>query len=119
MTPTTLRGRVAEVLDATNAAYGASGEVRIAQGLTRVLEAAHREAAQLGDGYVSTEHLLLALDDAGDRTAGGAARVGITRDAILDGLKAVRGVQRVDLAGPRVDLRGAREVRPRPDGAGT
>jgi ATP-dependent Clp protease ATP-binding subunit ClpB len=98
--PTTLRNRVGEVLDATSAAYGASGEVRIGSALQRVLEAAHREAVQLGDSYVSTEHLLLALEDAGDRTAQAMADVGATRDAILDGMRAVRGSQTVDSPDP-------------------
>jgi ATP-dependent Clp protease ATP-binding subunit ClpB len=98
--PTTLRNRVGEVLDATNAAYGASGDVRIGAALQRVLEAAHREAVQLGDSYVSTEHLLLALEAAGDRTSQAMADVGATRDAILDGMRAVRGSQTVDSPDP-------------------
>jgi ATP-dependent Clp protease ATP-binding subunit ClpB len=98
--PTTLRNRITEVLEATNAAYGASGDVEMGRGLQRVLEAAHREAVQLGDAYVSTEHLLLALVDAGDRTATALADVGVTREAVLDGLRAVRGTQRVTSPDP-------------------
>jgi ATP-dependent Clp protease ATP-binding subunit ClpB len=100
VTPTTLRNRVAEVLQATPAAYGASGEVTIGAGLRRVLETATEEARQLGDDYVSTEHLLLALAAAGDRTAGVLAEQGVTRDAILDGLRQVRGSQRVTTQDP-------------------
>jgi ATP-dependent Clp protease ATP-binding subunit ClpB len=100
VTPTALRNRIGEVLDAAPAAYGASGDVRMSQGLARVLEAAGEEAEQLGDDYVSTEHLLLALTDAGDHTAGVLEASGVTRDAILGALKEVRGAQRVTSQDP-------------------
>src|SRR5690606_18912833 len=95
VTPTTLRNRVTEQLSTMSSAYGASGETRLAPSLVRVLEAAHREAVQLGDSYVSTEHLLLALVDAGENTSKLLAEQGVTRDAVLDGLRQVRGAQRV------------------------
>ena len=100
VTPTTLRNRVAEVLDATPAAYGSSGEVAIGGPLRRVLEAAFEEAKNLGDDYVSTEHLLIALADAQDRTAGVLTEHGIERAAILDGLRQVRGAQKVTSQDP-------------------
>ncbi len=100
VTPTTLRNRAIELLEATPAAYGASGEVTIGGALRRVLEAAETEAQTLGDDYISTEHLLLALADAGDRTAGVLTGQGVTRDAILDGLRQVRGSQKVTSQDP-------------------
>jgi len=100
VTPTTLRNRVIELLEATPAAYGASGEVTIGGALRRVLEAAETEAQTLGDDYISTEHLLLALTDAQDRTAGVLTSQGVTRDAILDGLRQVRGSQKVTSQDP-------------------
>jgi ATP-dependent Clp protease ATP-binding subunit ClpB len=100
VTPTTLRNRVGEVLEGTPAAYGASGELRLSRALGRVLEAAGEEAAQLGDDYVSTEHLLLALAGGGERIAAILTELGITRDAILGALKDVRGSQRVTSQDP-------------------
>jgi ATP-dependent Clp protease ATP-binding subunit ClpB len=100
VTPTTLRNRIAELLQSTPAAYGASGQVSLGAGLQRVFDGAVRVALQLGDAYVSTEHLLLALAEAGDRTAGVLAELGVTRDAILDGLRDVRGSQRVTSQDP-------------------
>ncbi|GGI03343.1 ATP-dependent chaperone ClpB [Egicoccus halophilus] len=100
VTPTTLRNRLAEVLSATPAAYGSSGDVRFNTGLVGSLERATEEAAQLGDDYVSTEHLLLALTDGGDRTAALLRESGITRDAILGVLKDVRGAQKVTSKDP-------------------
>src|SRR5258708_1931668 len=55
-----------------------------------VLEQAEKEAASLKDDYISTEHLLLAL---GARPA--LKQAGVTRDALLKALRAVRGNQRV------------------------
>ena len=118
VTPTSLRNANAEVMNGLSAAYGASGEVRLSQGLSKVLDAAAEEARGLNDDYVSTEHLLMAMAESSDRVAKVLADAGVTRTSILGALKEVRGAQRVDLAGPRVDLRGPGEVRTRPDRAG-
>jgi ATP-dependent Clp protease ATP-binding subunit ClpB len=100
VTPTALRAKVGEVLGAMPAAYGSSGDVRISGGLAQTLQRATDEAAQLGDDYVSTEHLLLALADAGDKTAAALRESGITRDGILGVLKDVRGAQKVTSKDP-------------------
>src|SRR5690242_15704771 len=64
--------------------------------LTAVLDRAEKEAKDLGDEYVSTEHLLLALSD----TKGAESRVllnnvGANHKALLGALEAVRGTHRV------------------------
>ncbi|MDX1660114.1 MAG: Clp protease N-terminal domain-containing protein, partial [Nitriliruptorales bacterium] len=95
VTPTALRNAVSEVLGQMTAAYGASGEVRIGQALVRVLDAAQGEMAQLGDEYVSTEHLLIALAESDTKVGGLLTDRGITKAAILGALKDVRGAQKV------------------------
>jgi ATP-dependent Clp protease ATP-binding subunit ClpB len=100
VTPTTLRNRVGEVLGAIPAAYGSTQQPTISRPLSQVLDAATEEAANLNDEYVSTEHLLLALTAAGDRTASVLAEAAVTRDAILGALKEVRGAQRVTSQAP-------------------
>ncbi len=72
----------------------------ISTSLAQVFEAAQKEASQLKDDYLSTEHLLLGLLEEGSRAkALGAARLlldqGITKDGIYKALKEVRGSQRV------------------------
>ena len=72
----------------------------ISAALAQVIEAAQKEASQLKDEYLSTEHLLLGLLEEGSRArALGAARLlldqGITKDGIYKALKEVRGSQRV------------------------
>jgi ATP-dependent Clp protease ATP-binding subunit ClpB len=56
---------------------------------TETLRRAEAEARSLGDEYVSTEHLLLALAD------DPKVDVGATRDQLLEALTAVRGPHRV------------------------
>jgi ATP-dependent Clp protease ATP-binding subunit ClpB len=100
VTPTALRNRVGELLAATPTVYGATGQPSISRSLSQVLDAAGDEAGALGDDYVSTEHLLLALVSADDATAVLLRQVGVTRDAVLAALKEVRGAQRVTSQDP-------------------
>ncbi|MEX2550804.1 MAG: ATP-dependent chaperone ClpB, partial [Nitriliruptoraceae bacterium] len=100
ITPTTLRNRTTELLEGTAAAYGASGQPQLSAGLSTVLNTALEEAEQLGDQYVSTEHLLLALAGGRDRTGQLLREQGVDRDAILGALKQVRGAQRVTSQDP-------------------
>jgi ATP-dependent Clp protease ATP-binding subunit ClpB len=64
--------------------------------LNGVFDRAEREAQSLGDQYISTEHLLLALSDArGTESRTLLEAVGATHDALLESLRAVRGSHRV------------------------
>ncbi len=64
--------------------------------LVRVLDAADSEARSLGDQYVSTEHLLVALaDKAASTTSEVLAAAGATQEALRQALSAVRGPHQV------------------------
>jgi ATP-dependent Clp protease ATP-binding subunit ClpB len=63
--------------------------------LLAVLRAAEREAGTLGDQYVSTEHLLLALSVEQDPAGRALASVGATHERLLQALAEVRGSHRV------------------------
>ena len=63
--------------------------------LDAALKGALREAEALKDQYVSTEHLLLALLDGKTPSGETLRRHGVTRDALLRGLREIRGNQRV------------------------
>ena len=80
--------------------YGAT-QVGLSRDLSRALEEAEKIAARMRDEFISTEHLLLAL--LGPHGAG-AARIlsahGVTEDAVLRALTAIRGSQRVTSQNP-------------------
>jgi len=76
--------------------YGASTQVGLSRQLGRTLNDAQKIASRMHDDYTSTEHLLLALTGAdGGEAARFLAAHGITEDAVLRALTAVRGSQRV------------------------
>jgi ATP-dependent Clp protease ATP-binding subunit ClpB len=70
--------------------------IQLSPRLDAVLKDALREADALKDQYVSTEHLLLALVGAKTPAAETLKRHGVTRDAVLNVLREIRGSQRVD-----------------------
>src|ERR671919_325353 len=92
--PRALRERLQGVLDGLPKVYG-QVETYISQPLRSLLEQAFKEAEGLGDAYVSTEHLLLALLEQKDDTASVLLEAGIDRTRLLQALKEVRGSQHV------------------------
>ncbi|HSO27709.1 MAG TPA: ATP-dependent chaperone ClpB [Anaerolineales bacterium] len=78
--------------------YGAGGEAGLSRPAADVLQAAERYAKGMQDDYVSTEHILLGLADSSEEKR--LARFGLTKDAILKALQAVRGSQRVASQNP-------------------
>ncbi|HLG92764.1 MAG TPA: ATP-dependent Clp protease ATP-binding subunit, partial [Acidimicrobiales bacterium] len=88
VSPLSLRNRVAEALAAMPRAYG--GQTQVSSQLRDVFEQADAARAELGDEYLSVEHLLLALAD----------RIGTTREQLLAGLREIRGNQRVTSQNP-------------------
>src|SRR5215203_5524524 len=64
--------------------------------LNQVFDRAEKEAKQLGDEFVSTEHLLLALSEVkGTDSKRLLSEHGVTHDALLEALEQVRGSHRV------------------------
>ncbi|GAC1505272.1 MAG: ATP-dependent chaperone ClpB [Candidatus Dormibacteraceae bacterium] len=66
------------------------GQPYLSPALDKTLEEAEKEAGQLKDEYISTEHLLLALADHKALKEAGA-----THDGLLNALRQIRGSQRV------------------------
>src|SRR6266446_6337218 len=68
----------------------------ISRELSRVLDRADEESKSLGDAYVSTEHLLLALAEEKNTTARQLlSAAGVSRKDLLAALEGVRGAHRV------------------------
>ncbi|HHN94234.1 MAG TPA: ATP-dependent chaperone ClpB [Anaerolineae bacterium] len=81
--------------------YGATAQVGLSRDLANALAEAEKIAARMRDEFVSTEHLLLALTGPhGGEAARFLAAYGITEDAILRALTAIRGSQRVTSQNP-------------------
>ncbi len=75
---------------------GTAAEPTMSRELSSVLDRADREAQQLGDAYVSTEHLLVALADEKGTTARQLlAAAGVDKKELVQALEAVRGGQKV------------------------
>jgi ATP-dependent Clp protease ATP-binding subunit ClpB len=79
-----------------------SGNVQLSASprLGRVLTQAQKEADALGDEYVSTEHLLLAMTADQGYTGQALQRIGATHERVLNALRDIRGNQRVTDANP-------------------
>ena len=83
-----VRARAEAALSAKPSVQGAAAQQpRVSTAFAEVLDHAEEEMRKLEDDYVSTEHLLLALDV-------------VPRDALLEALKEVRGSQRVTSQDP-------------------
>ncbi len=68
---------------------------RLSRDLNSALDVADEEARKLGDEYVSTEHLLLALTTEKNDAGKLLARSGATLELVREALEAVRGTHRV------------------------
>jgi len=68
----------------------------LSQQLAKILTLSEKEASQLGDDYVSVEHLLLALAEAASPTLKKVfQKRNISHDRLLNALKGIRGSHRV------------------------
>ncbi len=91
-----LRGRLEDALKSRPTVEGAASERYISRKLKQVLDQAYDRAQKMKDEYVSTEHLFLASIEAkGTAVADIARELGLSPDAVLKALAAVRGRQRV------------------------
>ncbi|MBN1313380.1 MAG: ATP-dependent chaperone ClpB [Anaerolineae bacterium] len=97
--PAALIAGLRQTLDARPTIQGSSVQVGLSRAANDVLTNAEHEAGQMRDEYVSTEHILLAL--ARERSMSDLlAQSGISHDAILQALRAIRGTQRVTNQNP-------------------
>ena len=75
-------------------------QIGLSSAAQKVLAKAEKEMNSLKDQYLSVEHILLAMSESEDRTGELLRKHGVTREAILESLKAVRGNQTVDSQDP-------------------
>src|SRR5579862_294796 len=96
-----VRARVDEALARLPQVSGATvRDARLAPVTFSLLEAGDKEREQLDDEYLSTEHLLLAMTDVTGGVGDLVRSLGVTRDAVLDALRQVRGSHRITSDNP-------------------
>lgn len=71
------------------------GQVYLTQDLAKVIEQAHREAAQLKDEFISTEHLFLSLIEVPSKARELLERQSLNKEIVLRALAELRGGQRI------------------------
>ena len=99
--PSAVGSDVGKVLASLPSASGSSvAAPQFDREMARVLQHAQQLAADMGDEYVSTEHLLVGLAAAGGRTADVLTRHGATPEALKEAFTKVRGSGRVTSADP-------------------
>jgi ATP-dependent Clp protease ATP-binding subunit ClpB len=101
-----LLSRVNQALETLPKVSGSGAQPGLSNAAQKIIDRAFKEAQNFKDEYVSTEHLLLALtQEKNDPAQLALAAVGATHDAILRGLTAVRGSQRVTDQNPEAKYR--------------
>jgi len=91
-----LKIKLNEAIERLPKVQGASvASQHLSNPLGQLLEAAGKEAQQLRDEFVSTEHLLLASLTGKTNAAALLADAGVTRESLFKALKEIRGNQRV------------------------
>ena len=99
--PEEFKQRAERALAGVNKVRGSESRVYVSGDLNKVLIGAENEAKQLGDEYVSVEHLFLSLIRNADRVISQLFKeYSITRDTFLKALSTVRGNQRVTTDNP-------------------
>lgn len=75
--------------------YGDSTQIYISRELNNILNSAFKEAEQLKDEYVSTEHILISMAQSSGKVGELLRQYGVTKDNIYKVLVRIRGSQRI------------------------
>ena len=86
---------VGAVLKQSPKVFGEAAQLHYSPAASKVIAKAEAEAAALKDDFVSTEHILIAISAGEGKAAELLKKAGVTKAAILEALKQVRGNQRV------------------------
>src|SRR4051795_1339685 len=92
--PDAIRGQVNAILDELPT-LSTEAEPSTAPELLQILRAAESEMRELGDEYISTEHVLLALAGHAGKAGAALRNHGVTEEALAKALAEVRGSHRV------------------------
>ncbi|KPK87136.1 Clp protease ClpB, partial [bacterium SM23_31] len=91
-----LKNKAQNVLEKFPKVTGAGiGSIYLSPRSAKVMDEAWKEAEQLKDEFISTEHLLLSLTDDKELAGRIFAGAGVKKEDILEALRSIRGTQRV------------------------
>jgi ATP-dependent Clp protease ATP-binding subunit ClpB len=91
----TIRGGIDDELGKLPRATGATQQPQPSLGFRAAVDRAAVESQQLGDAFVATEHLLIALVEEPGRVRDLLRSQGATKERLLEALRTLRGGQRV------------------------
>jgi ATP-dependent Clp protease ATP-binding subunit ClpB len=91
-----LRSKLGEALDRLAAVEGTGGEVHLSQELAKLLNVADKLAQQRGDGYISSELVLLAAVESRGELARLLEGAGAVKGAIASAIDDMRGGAKVE-----------------------
>ncbi|MCM6777306.1 ATP-dependent chaperone ClpB [Nocardia sp. CDC159] len=98
--PATVRREAQDIVDRLPRATGATTTPQLGREALAAITAAQRLATELGDEYVSTEHLMVGLADGDSDISQLLLKYGATKDALREAFTTVRGNARVTTADP-------------------
>ncbi len=104
MDAASLDGEARRLLDSYPRISG-NANITFSNAAQNTIAKAESEMISLKDEYLSTEHLLMAMTQGGDRAADLLKKSGITRNAILSALKDLRGNSKIDSNDPESSMR--------------
>ncbi|MCX4098908.1 ATP-dependent chaperone ClpB [Nocardia sp. alder85J] len=98
--PATVRREAQDIVDRLPRASGATTTPQLGRESLAAVTAAQRLATELGDDYVSTEHLMVGLAEGDSDVSQLLLKYGATADALREAFTAVRGNARVTSPDP-------------------
>ncbi|WP_330251841.1 ATP-dependent chaperone ClpB [Nocardia sp. NBC_00565] len=98
--PAIIRREARDIVDKLPRATGATTTPQLGREALAAITAAQRLATELGDEYVSTEHVLVGLADGDSEVTMLLMKYGATPDALREAFTAVRGSARVTSPDP-------------------
>ncbi|WP_327142680.1 ATP-dependent chaperone ClpB [Nocardia sp. NBC_01327] len=98
--PATVRREAQDIVDRLPRASGATTQPQLGREALAAITAAQRLATEMGDEYVSTEHLMVGLAAGDSDISQLLLKYGATADALREAFTTVRGNTRVTTADP-------------------
>jgi ATP-dependent Clp protease ATP-binding subunit ClpB len=93
--PEDFRAKVDSLIKNTPKVTGGTAQLYISNDLNNILDDSFKEARQLKDEYVSTEHILISMAQSKGKIGGLLKESGVTKDRIYQILVEIRGSQRI------------------------